>query len=109
MPLDPDTRFALVASPVGGALGSFCERMVTYLSEVTKLGPSAQYAFLHDKTVEIMIYILVASIITTSGILLFPINRQNRPQLIGTAIVFGMIWPSVLDRLLHIAGNTITS
>jgi hypothetical protein len=105
--MDLDTRFTLAAAPIGGALGSLVERLVTHLKTLTTLAAQEQYAFLRDKTVELIIYIVVAAVVTTAAILLFPINRQNRPQLIGTAIIFGMVWPSVLDRLLAIAGTSI--
>lgn len=103
--MDLDTRFTLVAAPIGGALGSIVERLVTYLAALATLGAQQQYAFLREKALEFAIYVLVAGVVTTAAILLFPINRQNRPQLIGTAIVFGMVWPSVLDKLLAIAGS----
>lgn len=106
--MDPDTRFALFAAPIGGALGSLCERMVTHIAVISKLTEvQQQYDFLQGRTVELVLYAFIASIVTTAAILLFPINRQVRPQLIGTAIVLGMIWPSVLDRLLAVAQGTI--
>jgi hypothetical protein len=104
--MDPDTRFSLWAAPIGGALGSAVERMVTYLKVLPQARPD-QFTFLQGKTVEFVIYVLVASVVITAAILLFPINRQNRPQVIGTAIVFGLAWPSVLDRLLVIANVAI--
>jgi hypothetical protein len=104
--MDSDTRFALTVAPIGGALGSAVERLVTYLEVLPATRPD-QFVYLHDKELQFAIYVVVASVVTTAAVLLLPINRQNRAQLIGTAIVFGLIWPSLLDRLRSIAGVAI--
>ncbi len=107
MNLDPDTKFCLLFVPVAGAIGSLCERLVTYLKVLTDLAYNGQLELLHGKWLEMGIYCFVAAVVTTAAILLFPINRQNRPQVIGTALVFGMVWPSVLDKLFQLAGAVI--
>ena len=109
MNLDPDTKFCLLFVPVAGAIGSLCERLVTYLKVLTDLADNDQLALLHGKWIEMGIYCFAAAVVTMAAILLFPINRQNRPQVIGTALVFGMVWPSVLDKLLQMAGVAITN
>jgi hypothetical protein len=104
MPLDPDTKFCLLFCPFAGAIGSLCERLVTYLKTLTDMALHDQIGMLHGKMLEIGFFVVAAAIVSTAAMLLFPINLQNRRQVIGTAIVFGMLWPSVMDKLLK-AGN----
>lgn len=105
--MDPDTRFTLFAAPICGALGSFCERLVTHIEAITKLAANEQYNFMQGRLVEFLLYSTIASIVTTAGMLLFPINLQARRQAIGTALVFGMLWPTVMDRLLKAVDVTL--
>ena len=114
--MDLDTRFTLWAASIGGALGSVAERLFTYLKlhaagvpnpvagQPNLPNPMSLSAFIQDKTPELLIYLFLAAVVVTAAMMLFPINRQNRAQLIGTAITFGLVWPSVMDRLLVVAG-----
>lgn len=101
--MDSDSVFAVKVALIGGALGSLVERLATHLRAMAPLASHEQWVFLQSKGLELAVYLVIAGVVTLAAIMLFPINRQNRPQLIGTAIVFGMVWPSILDRLRALA------